>query len=181
MGFQLGGTVEYTTSKSWVWMSGLSWSQTQSDMNLRMQRFPDTTIKLNSLSIPVKIGYTFRINDGLNVVPYVGIYGSYNFSAGKSTVGISYWEGNTVVNKQDKWDPMDGFAYNFPGNNPDIPEYAVAIQACRHWTYGAVGGVKAVVRNRYVLNLSYQEEIKKIMSQGGLRRYGVQLSVGYLF
>ena len=62
-GFQLGGTVDYEFKHHWMLMSGLTWMQTRSSMelfNASVPYFPDTEIKMNHLNIPIKIGYNIR-------------------------------------------------------------------------------------------------------------------------
>ena len=51
-GFQLGGTVDYEFKHHWMLMSGLTWMQTRSSMelfNASVPFFPDTEIKTNTL------------------------------------------------------------------------------------------------------------------------------------
>ena len=55
------------------------------------------------------------------------------------------------------------------------------IDAFRRWSYGAVGGMKAVIAGRYTVSLQYYESIKKVQKQCNLRNYGYQLNVGYQF
>lgn len=174
-GFQIGGTVDYEFRRHWVLMSGVSFMQTQSNMELADHTifyFPDTEIKLNHLMLPIKVGYNITICKSFSVAPFIGIYGSYNFNAGSSSLKVG--------DKEDKWKPMSGYSYSFP--DTDIPyEYKATINPLRHWTYGAMVGVKAVVANHYTISVQYNEAIKQIQAQCKLRNYGYQLSVGYLF
>ncbi|MDY6192004.1 MAG: outer membrane beta-barrel protein, partial [Bacteroides uniformis] len=178
-GFQLGGTVDYEFKHHWMLMSGLTWMQTRSSMelfNASVPYFPDTEIKMNHLNIPIKIGYNIRINKSLSLIPYIGVYGSINFNAGKCDVKNPYYTGET-----NHWKPMDGYSYIVP-TEADIPyEYEATIDAFRRWNYGAVGGMKAVIAGRYTVSLQYYESIKKVQKQCNLRNYGYQLSVGYQF
>lgn len=178
-GFQLGGTVDYEFKHHWMLMSGLTWMQTRSSMelfNASVPYFPDTEIKMNHLNIPIKIGYNIRINKSLSLIPYIGVYGSINFNAGKCDVKNPYYTGETNHRK-----PMDGYSYIVP-TEADIPyEYEATIDAFRRWNYGAVGGMKAVIAGRYTVSLQYYESIKKVQKQCNLRNYGYQLSVGYQF
>lgn len=128
------------------------------------------------LEHPHKIGYNIRINKSLSLIPYIGVYGSINFNAGKCDVKNPYYTGET-----NHWKPMDGYSYIVP-TEADIPyEYEATIDAFRRWNYGAVGGMKAVIAGRYTVSLQYYESIKKVQKQCNLRNYGYQLSVGYQF
>ena len=76
---------------------------------------------------------------------------------------------------------MKGYSGEFPiGNSPGY-SYNIELDALRHWTYGGVAGLKAVVNGHYTISFQYYESIKEIQSQCDLRNYGYQLSVGYIF
>lgn len=175
-GFQIGGTVDYEFKRHWMLMSGASFMQTQSNMELSysmLPYFPDTKIKLNHIVIPLKVGYNIQISKKLSLIPSIGIYGSYNFSAGKCPLEI---DGKGI----EKWNPMKGYSGEFPiANSPDY--YYIKLGALRHWTYGGVVGLKAVVNGHYTVSFQYNESIKEIQSQCDIRDYGYQLSVGYIF
>lgn len=58
-GFQIGGTLDYEFRKHWMLMSGVSFMQTQSRMEMEygmLPRFPDAKIKLNHIVIPPLAG-----------------------------------------------------------------------------------------------------------------------------
>lgn len=60
---QIGGTLDYEFRKHWMLMSGVSFMQTQSRMEMEygmLPRFPDAKIKLNHIVIPLKVGYQFQ-------------------------------------------------------------------------------------------------------------------------
>lgn len=173
VGFQIGGTVDYEFKHHWILMSGVSFMQTKSNMELADNTifyFPDTEIKLNHLMLPIKAGYNISICKNLSITPFIGIYGSYNFNAGSSSLKIG--------DKTDKWKPMNGYSYALPDDN--IP-YKATITPLEHWTCGAMIGAKAVVANHYTISFQYNEAIKEIQNQCNLRNYGYQLSVGYQF
>lgn len=176
VGFQIGGTVDYEFKHHWMLMSGVSFMQTQSKMELidaSVFYFPNTEIKLNHLFIPLKVGYNIPLCKNINLIPFIGIYGSLNFSAGNCSLTA------TSGNISDKWKPMNGYSYIVPS---DLPyDHEVKLNAFRNWSYGAIGGVKAVIASHYTVSLQYYESIMKIQKQCGLRNYGYQLSVGYLF
>ncbi|MBD9094094.1 MAG: PorT family protein [Bacteroides oleiciplenus] len=183
-GFQIGVTVDYEFKRHWMLMSGVSFMQTQSNMELSdgmFPHFPDTKIKLNHIVIPLKVGYNIQISKKLSLIPSVGIYGSYNFSAGKCPLDLKPSSDGKGNIERAKWNPMKGYSYEVPIIN--LPGYYSNIElgALRHWTYGGVAGLKAVVNGHYTVSFQYYESIKEIQSQCDLRDYGYQLSVGYTF
>ena len=109
-GFQIGGTLDYEFKKHWMLMSGVSFMQTQSRMEMEygmLPRFPDAKIKLNHIVIPLKVGYKFKISKTLSLIPSVGMYASYNFSAGDCPLDIkSPADGKKI---HEKWNPMKGY------------------------------------------------------------------------
>lgn len=178
VGFQLGGTVDYEFKHHWMLMSGLSFMQTRSNMklfNAMTPFFPDTEIKVNHLNIPIKVGFNIRISKNFSLIPYIGAYGSINFNAGDCDVK------NPYTGKTEHWKPMDGYSYLVPPAEPDTYEYEARLNAFRRWNYGASGGLKAVIANRYTVSLQYNESIKKVQKQCNLRNYGYLFSVGYRF
>lgn len=181
-GFQIGVTVDYEFKRHWMLMSGASFMQTQSNMELSYSmhpQFPDTKIKLNHIIIPLKVGYNIQISKKLSLIPSIGIYGSYNFSAGKCPLEItSPTDGKAI---HERWNPMKGYSGEFPSSNSPGYYYNIGLDAFRHWTYGGVAGLKAVVNGHYTASFQYYESIKEIQSQCDLRNYGYQLSVGYMF
>lgn len=178
-GFQIGVTADYEFEKHWMLITGVSFMQTHSNMKLATYTnafyFPNTEIKLNHLTIPLKVGYNIHINDNLSLIPSVGWYGSINFSAGNAS--LKYIDGDEI--RHTNWKPMDGYSYEI---SADLPHPITAsVGACRHWTYGATGELKAIIRKHYTVGFSYYEDIKKVQKQNDLRNYGFQLSVGYKF
>lgn len=181
-GFQIGGTVDYEFKRHWMLMSGASFMQTQSKMEMSygmLPRFPDAKIKLNHIVIPLKVGYNIQINKKLSLIPSIGVYGSYNFSAGKCPLEIhSPTDGKMI---HEKWNPMEGYSAKFPiGNSPGYYSF-VDLDALRHWTYGGIAGLKAIISKHYTVSFQYNEAIKQIQGQCSIRDYGYQLSVGYMF
>jgi hypothetical protein len=73
-----------------------------------------------------------------------------------------------IIDETVQWNPMKGF--------PDETG-----EAFRHWTYGGIVGVKAVIAGHYTVSLDYSEDIKRILRVGSLRTYGFRLNVGYRF
>lgn len=181
-GFQLGTAVSYEFKKHWMLMSGLSFAQTRNTMNLTDGTtfgyyFPKTDIELNHFIIPLKVGYNIRFNERFHLIPSVGWYGSIDFNAGNSALEILNPDGNGRI--QTHWKPMDGFSYEPPIDTP-YP-YIATLAPFRNWTYGYIGGLKAVICRHYTVSLDYYESIKKGQKQNDLRNYGLQLSVGYQF
>lgn len=182
-GFQIGGTIDYEFKSHWTLTSGLSFMQTKSNMELAeasLFLFPNTEIKLNHLMVPLKIGYNIRLSDNLSLAPSIGVYGSYDFSAGSSSLEYLYptEDGKNTI-RHASWKPMKGFSYEYP-TELSRP-YMASIEACRSWTYGGIGGVKAVIHKHYTISFSYYESVKKVLKYNGLRNYGFQLSAGYQF
>lgn len=180
IGFQIGGTVDYEFKHHWMLMSGVSFMQTQSNMKLAdasVFYFPDTEIKMNHLTVPIKVGYNIHVCQNFNLIPFIGVYGSYDFSAGNCSVIAGANE--LIAQKQDKWKPTNGYSYIVPSEQ--TYEYEATIDAFRHWTYGGMGGLKAVLANHYTISFQYYESIKKVQKQCKLRNYGCQISIGYQF
>ena len=171
-GFQIGGTL----------MSGVSFMQTQSRMEMEygmLPRFPDAKIKLNHIVIPLKVGYKFKISKTLSLIPSVGMYASYNFSAGDCPLDIkSPADGKKI---HEKWNPMKGYTDAFYISDLPYELYRINLNPLRHWTYGGIAGLKAVIGRHYTLSFQYYEAIKRIQYQCSIRDYGYQLSVGYIF
>ena len=181
-GFQIGGTVDYEFKRHWMLMSGASFMQTQSNMEMSysmLPRFPDAKIKLNHIVIPLKVGYNFKISKTLSLIPSVGMYASYNFSAGDCPLDIkSPADGKKI---HEKWNPMKGYIDAFYISDLPYELYRINLNPLRHWTYGGIAGLKAVIGRHYTLSFQYYEAIKRIQYQCSIRDYGYQLSVGYIF
>ena len=181
-GFQIGGTVDYEFKRHWMLMSGASFMQTQSKMEMSygmLPRFPDAKIKLNHIVIPLKVGYKFKISKTLSLIPSVGMYASYNFSAGDCPLDIkSPADGKKI---HEKWNPMKGYTDAFYISDLPYELYRINLNPLRHWTYGGIAGLKAVIGRHYTVSFQYYEAIKRIQYQCSIRDYGYQLSVGYIF
>lgn len=176
VGFQLGGTVGYEFKRHWMLMSGFSFMQTQSRMELYPHSapfFPDTEIKMSHLNIPIKVGYNLHLNKGISLIPYIGIYNSLNFNAGKCDIKEA-----TEGNVNHHWKPMDGYSYVLQGAK--IP-YEATLDAFRSWNCGAVGGLKVVIKEHYTISVQYYESVTKMQKQCNIRNFGYQLSIGYQF
>lgn len=181
-GFQIGGTLDCEFRKHWMLMSGVSFMQTQSRMEMEygmLPRFPDAKIKLNHIVIPLKVGYKFKISKTLSLIPSVGMYASYNFSAGDCPLDIkSPADGKKI---HEKWNPMKGYTDAFYISDLPYELYRINLNSLRHWTYGGIAGLKAVIGRHYTVSFQYYEAIKQIQGQCSIRDYGYQLSVGYIF
>lgn len=180
-GFQIGVDVSYEFKRHWLLSSGLMFAQTRSTMNLTDGMtygyfFPHTDVELNHLIIPLKVGYNVRFCEDFQLIPSVGWYGSIDFNAGKSSLAFFKEGGGWGYTT---WKPMDGYTYVPPVS--ESQSYTATLSPFRHWTYGVMGGLKAVVCKHYIVNLDYYESIKKGQKQNDLRNYGLQLSVGYRF
>ena len=165
-------------------MSGASFMQTQSKMEMSysmLPRFPDAKIKLNHIVIPLKVGYNIQISKKLSLIPSIGVYGSYNFSAGKCPLDINSTSDGKENIKHVSWNPMKGYSYEIPIINSPGSTQKVDLDALRHWTYGGIAGLKAIISKHYTVSFQYNEAIKQIQGQCSIRDYGYQLSVGYMF
>ena len=123
-GFQIGGTVDYEFKRHWMLMSGASFMQTQSKMEMSynmLPRFPDAKIKLNHIVIPLKVGYNIQISKKLSLIPSIGVYGSYNFSAGKCPLDINSTSDGKENIKHVSWNPMKGYLTRFPSLTHLVP------------------------------------------------------------
>ena len=180
-GFQAGVDISYEFERHWVLSAGLTFAQTRSTLNLTDGTsvgyfFPQTDVKLNHLMIPLKVGYNIRFCKNFSLIPSVGWYGSLDFNAGESSLGLFEEGGMRFA----KWKPMSGYSYQPPVGSAPVP-YTATLAPFRQWTYGLTGGLKAVVYQHYTLSLDYYEAIKKGQKQNDLRNYGLQMSVGYRF
>ncbi|WP_032594838.1 porin family protein, partial [Bacteroides fragilis] len=92
-GVQIGLVVDFTFSKKWLLMSGLSFLQKGGELNRELTvnagrvdlyqagpAFNHISFKMNYLELPLKLGYKFQLGDKLDLIPSIGIYGSYGFS-----------------------------------------------------------------------------------------------------
>lgn len=177
-GFQLGVTVDYEMGKHWMLMSGLSWLQNRSTMKMTDQGisyFPKTEIKLNNLVLPLKLGYNIRLSDKISLIPSVGVYASYGFSAGNCSLDVVQQEDDKISTESTTWKPMDGFSYQVGEHNYGN------LQAFRRWEYGGIAGIKAVIADHYMVSFNYSVGVKKIQKQNDLRNSNFQFSLGYRF
>lgn len=180
-GFQAGVDINYEFERHWVLSAGLTFARTNSTMNLTDGMsvgyfFPETEVRLNHFMIPLRLGYNIRFSKNFHLMPSVGWYGSIDFSAGESSLGIMGENGLAYT----KWKPTKGFSYQPPVGSGPVP-YTATLAPFRNWTYGLVGGVKAVLWQHYTVSVDYYEAIKKAQKQNDLRNYGLQMSVGYRF
>ena len=177
-GFQMGVTADYLLDDHWMLMSGLQFLQNRSAMKLADHSvfyFPNTEIKMNNLVLPLKVGYDIRLSDNFRLIPSIGAYVSYGFSAGSCSLDIIHQEGNDMNTESVTWKPMNGFFYQAGEHN-----YG-ELQSFSHWDYGAVVGIKTVVTDHYTIGFNYTVGIKKVQKQNGLRNSTFQFSVGYRF
>lgn len=184
-GYQLGVTVDHEFKSRLMLLTGLYLQHTQSEMGLQYCRtspdFPYTQIKLNQFTLPLKLGYNLHIGKKLSLIPSAGLYASYNFNAGRCDIDVqqlSTEAGKGWVERQ-HYKPMDGG--KFPVTVDGVEDYQARLEAFRHWTYGAIGGLKAIINKRYTVSVDYFEDIRKVQKQNNLRNYGWKLNFGYRF
>lgn len=177
-GFQLGIATDYSLDKHWMLISGLQFLQNRSTMKLADHSvfyFPKTDIKINNLMLPLKVGYDIRFSDKFSLLPSVGAYVSYGFSAGNCSLDVIRQEGDNITTEPATWKPMNGYFYQTGEHN-----YG-ELQSFDHWDYGVVVGIKAVVARHYTIGFDYTVGIKKVQEQNSLRNSTFQFSVGYRF
>ena len=177
IGFQIGATADYEFKNRMMIMSGLYFTRKVGDLKLgdnyynstdkpsTYMKYPKVETKINYLQIPIKIGYNFNISENFSLIPSIGVYAAYGFSAGKCDLDIK-GEDSKITSTQ--WKPLDGY------NNNEI-------QAFRKFDWGATAGVKAIISNHYTVSADYYMGIKKANNTYGLRNSTIQLSVGYRF
>lgn len=178
-GFQLGATVDYEIGKNWMLMSGLSWMQTRSTMKMTdhmVSYFPKTEIKMNNILLPLKMGYNVRLSDKFSLIPSIGVYASYGFSAGSCSLDVIHQKGDQMSTESTTWKPFDGHSYKVGDTNANAN-----LGAFRHLDYGAIAGIKAVVADHYTVGFNYTVGMKKVQKQNKLRNSTFQFSVGYRF
>ena len=185
-GFQVAGTVDYEFRSHWVVASGLTFAWTQSDVELTCPSlgnatlWPKVNVRLNHLMLPVKVGYDFHIGKHVNLMPSVGLYAAYNFTVGKSTLQrLDYDADDSPAGfTQHQYDPMDGYSYSVPTHNPLYP---AEISPFRRWEGGAMGGVKAIIKQHYTFSVDYYQSFSEVQSSNDLRSSGLMISVGCRF
>lgn len=174
-GFQIGVTADYEMKNRWVLMSGLYFLQNRSTMSVADHMvfyFPKTDVRVNNLVLPVKMGYTIKINENLSLIPSIGPYVSYAFSAGECDMVIGYPTNDSFNPKQVKWKPMSGYSY--------IPDYPASIDKHKRWEIGATAGLKAVIYKKFTLSFNYNIGLNPVFVNE-LQNSNFQLSIGYQF
>lgn len=73
-GFELGAGVRYNIKDGFFLQSGLDLLKSGGEVG-------DVDVHRLSLSIPLTVGYNFRINDKLSLEPRIGMYGGYALKA----------------------------------------------------------------------------------------------------
>lgn len=187
-GFQIGGTVDYQFTEHWTLMSGLSFIQKGGELNqelfvsggngssflLGAPNFDRISLKMNYLELPVKIGFSIRINDQVRLMPSAGLYVSYGFNAGNCSLNaykdVRDSRGHFT---QVKWKPFDGY------NDPTYSK--TPLDKLEHLDFGGVVGLKTVISDHFTASFNYSHSIRPIQRQMDLRNSSFQLSVGYQF
>ena len=68
--------------------------------------FPKTDTKINNLILPLKIGYNFHITERFCLMPSIGLYAAYGFSAGNSSLEIVQPDGEGARTETHQWNPI---------------------------------------------------------------------------
>ena len=128
--------------------------------------------------LPLKIGYNFHITERFCLMPSIGLYAAYGFSAGSSSLEIVQPDGEGARTETHQWNPMKGYSYPIEGS----PNNAHALLTpFRHWEYGGTAGLKAIIAEHYTVSFNYMVGIKQVHDLLGLRNSNFQLNIGYRF
>lgn len=186
-GWQIGGTASYVFKNNITLLSAITFMHTQRKAEFtpwKGNTFPEAQIKSNQITLPIKIGYTFLMNDIVCITPLIGTFVSYHFNGGHGNMNhYDYVNGERTLTKA-KWNPMHEFTYYAYGVNEGgqaIEAYKNHLASLRRWTWGAVGGINATFKDHYTASLQYMEDIKRIHKDLNFRDYSLVLSVGYIF
>ena len=122
----------------------------------------------------------FAFGKHINLMPSVGLYAAYNFTVGKSTLQrLDYDVDDSPAGyTQHRYDPMEGYSYSVPTHNPLYP---AEISPSRRWEGGAMGGVKAIIKQHYTFSVDYYQSFSEVQSSNDLRSSGLMISVGCRF
>ena len=103
-------------------MSGLSFLQKGGELNRELTvnagrvdlyqagpAFNHISFKMNYLELPLKLGYKFQLGDKLDLIPSIGIYGSYGFNAGNCSLDVYHSYENYGAYVPAQWKPFDGY------------------------------------------------------------------------
>lgn len=179
-GFQVGLTADYEMKNNWMLMSGLSLLQSRSTiaMNGGYLNFPEADVKINNLILPVRVGYHIHINKNLSFIPSIGVYGAYAFSAGSCDMTVIHPKEGADPERVE-WKPMSGYNY-FGRYYSSEKNIDTSIDKYKHWDFGGMVGLKAVIYRNYTASFNYSAGMKKVFLNKLHNSY-YQLSVGYQF
>ncbi|MBR3626000.1 MAG: outer membrane beta-barrel protein [Bacteroidaceae bacterium] len=186
-GWQICGTVSYEFKKHITLISGLTLMHTQRNAKFSPWYggyFPKAEVKTNQLVLPLKAGYSIHIGKLLRITPSAGLFASYHISGGDGNMNHHEFVNGELNMIKARWNPMHDFSYYSYAVNEKGEEsgsYISNITSVRHWTWGAVGGINATIKNHYTVSLQYMEDIKRIQKDLNFRDYSMMLSVGYKF
>lgn len=188
-GLQVGLTMDYSFSRKWVLMSGLSFLQKGGEIGRELTSnagnvnlfhsgpaVNHVSFKMNYLELPVKIGYSFSAGHHVKLIPSVGVYAAYGFNAGECPLDVYHTYENYGAYMPDNWKPFSG--YNGMKQNEAL---TTPLDKLNHWDFGGIVGLKAVISDHYTASFNYSHSIKSIQKQMDLRNSTFQLSVGYRF
>lgn len=141
--------------------------------------FNHISFKMNYLELPLKLGYKFQLGDKLDLIPSIGIYGSYGFNAGNCSLDVYHSYENYGAYVPTQWKPFDGYYKVDDANSSSVS--VIPLKELRHWDFGGTVGLKAVISNHFTASFNYSHSIRAIQRQMDLRNSNFQLSVGYQF
>ncbi|MCS2655324.1 porin family protein [Bacteroides fragilis] len=141
--------------------------------------FNHISFKMNYLELPLKLGYKFQLGDKLDLIPSIGIYGSYGFNAGNCSLDVYHSYENYGAYVPAQWKPFDGYYKVDDASSSSVS--VIPLKELSHWDFGGVVGLKAVISNHFTASFNYSHSIRVIQRQMDLRNSNFQLSVGYLF
>lgn len=186
-GFSVGVTGDLVLKNNWILMSGLSWIQKGGELHQELfTNMGNTTIynavpaferissKINTIELPIKIGYAICVNEHLTLVPSIGGYVSYGFNAGTCTMNAFKTNGEKGEFVQVNWKPYDGYS-------DAQSKWPSQIEKFNHFDAGVNIGIKAVVSEHYTASFNYSHGLTEIQKQLQLKNSTLQLSVGYKF
>ena len=170
-GFQIGATVDYQLKNHWVLKSGLSFVQQSGSLRENGNTdgsyfFHQINPRINYLVVPLKVGYNIHVNDHINIIPSIGIYGAYGLSGSNSNIEQKELDATNKYPKIDyiKWNPYNSEHIKF-----------------KRADFGVTGGADMVLDKHVFISINYLYGLKDLEPTKKFKNTSLQLSVGYIF